>query len=232
MVDEKEFYKLANRMVNAAKRLYNRDILSGVGGNISIRTSNPDHIILSPSGIPIAGMFPDDLCLVDISEVGQDKFKILKARHEFTSEIYLHSKIYKNRPEIKAIVHSHPPMVTAYACTNKEINFKILEDQKWYIGEVEYLPFVSSSTKELAEVAWPKLTKNYILILKNHGMVALGDSLCEAVNITELLEELAKISYYAQDISKGKVVEIPNEYWENRKIVPRNNLIYNDEIFD
>jgi ribulose-5-phosphate 4-epimerase/fuculose-1-phosphate aldolase len=56
--------------------------------------------------------------------------------------------------------------------------------------------------------------------------------LSEAVNITELLEELAKISYYAEDISEGKTVEIPDEYWENRKIIPRDSLIYNDEIFD
>jgi len=232
VVDEKEFYKLANRMVNAARRLYNRDILSGVGGNISIRTSNPDHIILSPSGIPVADMFPDDLCLVDISGVEQDKFKVIKAKYKFTSEIYLHSKVYKNRSEIKAIIHSHPPIITAYACTNKEINFKILEDQRWYIGDVEYLSFVSSSTKELAEAAWPKLTKNYALILKNHGLITLGDSLCEAVNITELLEELAKVSYYALNIGEGKVMELPKEYWENCKIVPRNNLIYHDEIFD
>ena len=232
MVDEKEFCKLANRIVNVAKRLHIRGILSGIGGNISVRTSNPDNIIVSPSGIPISDMLSDDLCLVDISESKKDKFIMLKGKYKYTSEIYLHSKIYINRPEIKAVIHTHSPMITAYACTNKKIDFKILEDQRWYIGDVEYLPFVSSSTKELAEVAWPKLTKNYALILKNHGLVTLGDSLCEAVNITELLEELAKINYYAEDISKGKTVEIPNEYWENRKIVPRNNLIYNDEVFD
>ena len=232
MINEKEFYKLANRVLNATKRLYRRGILTGIGGNISIRTSNPNNIIVSPSGISISDMLSDDLCLVDISEAEQDNFKIIKAKYKYTSEIYLHSKIYKNRPEIKAIIHSHPPTITAYACTNKKINFKILEDQKWYIGDVEYLHFVSSSSKELAEEAWHKLTKNYALILKNHGLVALGDSLSEAINITELLEELAKVSYYSEDIGKGKTVEIPDEYWENRKIIPRDSLIYNDEIFD
>jgi len=232
MIDNKEFYKLAKRIINAVRRLYLRGISSGVGGNISVRTSNPNYIVVSPSGISMSDMIPNDLCLVDISDSKNDKFIMLKGKYKYTSEIYLHSKIYINRKEIKAVIHTHPPMITAYSCTKKNINFNILEDKNWYIGEVEYLPFIASSSKELAEAACPKLIKNYALILKNHGIFALGDTLCEAVTITELLEELAKISYYAEQIDNGKTVEIPNEYWEDRQITPRHNLIYNDEVFD
>jgi L-fuculose-phosphate aldolase len=227
---KKELKKLRRRIINATKRLYLRGICSGVGGNISLRTDDPNIILVSPSGIPISDMSEDDLCLVDISKCEKDQFKILKGDNKYTSEIYLHSRIFYRRSNIKAVLHTHPPMVTAYACTNKKINFDIAEDKNWYIGDVEYLPFVASSSKDLCEAAWPKLEKNYALILKNHGMVALGDTLLEAVNITELLEELAKISYYAQNI--GDTVEIPKEYWEDRKIIPRNNLIYNDCVFD
>ncbi|MCL5985557.1 MAG: class II aldolase/adducin family protein [Actinobacteria bacterium] len=230
--DEKEIQKLSRRIVNATKRLHSRGILSGTGGNISMRTSNPNHILISPTGIPIRDMFPDDLCLVDISKIFKDEHTVLRCKYQPTSEILIHSRVYYKRPEVKAIIHSHPPMVTAYACTNQKINFKIQEDQRYYIGDIEYLPFVYSSTRDLADAAVPKLEKNYVLVLRNHGVFVLGDSLCEAVNITELVEDLASISFYAKLIGNGEVVELPREYWEEYRVVPRHNLIYRDEVFD
>jgi ribulose-5-phosphate 4-epimerase/fuculose-1-phosphate aldolase len=209
-----------------------RGILSGVGGNISIRTNNPNIIICSPSGIPIMDMLFSDLCIVDISEIKEWKYKVLMGEHKPTSEILTHGGIYKNRSEIKSIIHSHPPFVTAYACTEEKINFKIQEDQRWYIGDISFLPFVISSSKDLAIEAVPKLKKNYALILSNHGLIALGNCLAEAVNITELVEDLARVSFYANYISGGNVKELPSSYWTDVKIETRKDLIYHDEIFD
>lgn len=232
MISNREFYQLANRMICACKRLHGRGMLSGVGGNISLRTSEPNTIMCSPSGIAIMDMFPDDICLVDISDIQKDNYQILRAKHKPTSEIFLHGGIYAARPEVRAVIHSHPPMTTAFACTDKCVDYKTLEDQRWYIGEVESIPFVYSSSKALAEAALPKLTKNYALILKNHGVITLGDTLAEAVTITELLETLSQTYYYAQTIAGATIVRLPSEYWTDVAIEPRKDLIYQDEIFD
>ena len=77
-----------------------------------------------------------------------------------------------------------------------------------------------------------KLKKNYVLILRNHGIVVLGDSLTESVNITELIEDLSKIYFHAMIIGSGKVIELPQEYWTEVNIETRKELIYHDEIFD
>ena len=115
MIKKSEFKKLAGRMINACKRLHRRGILSGVGGNISVRTSTPDIILCSPAGIPIMDMFPDDICAVDISDIKNYNYNVLKAKHKPTSEVLLHGGIYGMRPEIKAVLHSHPTITTAYS---------------------------------------------------------------------------------------------------------------------
>ena len=232
MLTTKEFNKLSNRMINACKRLHSRGILSGVGGNISLRTES-DHIILcSPSGIPIMDMLPDDICVVDISDIQKDNYHVVQGMHKPTSEILMHGRLYGLRPEIRAVIHSHPPITTAFSCTNREINYRIQEDQRWYIGDIDSIPFIFSSSKALADAAIPKLQKNYALVLNNHGIVALGDSLAESVNITELIEDLSKIYFHAMIIGNGKVVELPEKYWTDVEIATRKDLIYHDEIFD
>lgn len=232
MISEEEFNKLGNRIINACKRLHSKGILSGVGGNISVRTSVPNIIICSPSGIPIMDMFLSDLCAVDVSDIKNWEYKLLKGSHKPTSEILMHGGVYTRRPEIKAVIHSHPPFTTAFACTDERVNYKIQEDQRWYIGEIDFIPFVNSSCKDLAVAALPRLEKNYALILGNHGLVVLGESLAEAVTITELIEDLSKIYFYAKSIGNGRVVELPENYWVDEKIETRKNLIYHDEIFD
>jgi len=232
MPNTKEFRKLSHRMINACKRLHSRGIVSGVGGNISLRTE-VDHIILcSPSGIPIMDMLPDDICVVDISDIQNDNYHVIQGMHKPTSEILMHGRLYGLRPEIRAVIHSHPPITTAFSCTNREINYRIQEDQRWYIGDIDSIPFIFSSSKALADAAIPKLQKNYALILKNHGIVALGDSLAESVTITELIEDLSKIYFHSMIIGNGEVVELPEEYWTNVEIATRKDLIYHDEIFD
>lgn len=231
MIKKRELKQITTMMINACKRLHGKGILSGVGGNVSMRTSNPKVILCSPSGIPIMDMFSDDICVVDINDIQNDNYKILKGKYKPTSEILLHGGIYYMRPEIKAVIHSHPPITTAFSCTAHEINYKIQEDQRWYIGDIETVPFIFSSSKALAEAALPKLEKNYALILKNHGIVALGDSLAEAVSITELIEDLSKIYFHAKIINNGKVIELPEEYWTEVNIETRKDLIYHDEIF-
>ena len=70
------------------------------------------------------------------------------------------------------------------------------------------------------------------MILKNHGIVTLGNSLAESVNITELIEDLSKIYFSAMIIGDGEVIELPEAYWTETTIETRKDLIYHDEIFD
>ena len=232
MINEKESQKIARRMINACRRLYARGILSGVGGNISVRSSEESVILCSPAGVPIMDMLVDDICVVDITDMAHDGYRVVRGAHRPTSEILLHGGVYARRPEIRAVIHSHPPVTTAFSCTDREINYRIQEDQRWYIGDVDSIPFIFSSSKALAEAALPKLEKNYALVLKNHGIVALGDTILEAVTITELIEDLSKIYFHAAAIGGGKVVELPKEYWTDVKVETRKDLIYHDEILD
>jgi L-fuculose-phosphate aldolase len=232
MIGRRELQKLGTRMINACRRLHERGILFGVGGNISLRSGNPDIILCSPSGIPLMEMRLADICAVDITEIEKGKYEIKTGRHDPTSEIRLHGGIYRARPEINAVIHTHPPMVTAFSCTSVDVDFNIQEDQQWYIGEVDFLPFKRMEPIEFAKAAVSKLARNYALVLKNHGLVALGDTLSEAVNITETLEGLARTYYYAKNIDGGNIVRLPYENGSRSVPAQRMKLLYDDGIFD
>ncbi|MHB8279944.1 MAG: class II aldolase/adducin family protein, partial [Candidatus Humimicrobiaceae bacterium] len=172
----KEIDKLCNRIVSACKKLYNRNLITALGGNISLRTSNPDMILCSPSGMPLAEMLPADLCLirlkskmkyietVELNKHGIDFdtasidtntqkpeyteiYEFLSGKYNPTSEILIHSMVYNIRPDILSVIHSHPPYITAMSCTDGGIDFNLTEDKNYYIGSIGFVPFISGGSQ-------------------------------------------------------------------------------------
>jgi ribulose-5-phosphate 4-epimerase/fuculose-1-phosphate aldolase len=267
-VDKKELKKYSSRIVSACKRLYNRNIITALGGNISIRVSDPGLLLCSPSGMPLAEMQPDDLCLVRLKSnsdidieisLGQsvstksinykadrvagkagnsnpsDIYSVISGKFNPTSEILIHSAVYEIRPEINAVIHSHPPYITALSCVDEKIDFDLTQDRHYYIGNIGTVPFVHGGSPKLAESVVSVAQQNNAVICANHGIFVFGTSLAEAVNMTELIEELAKIFFIARtagfacskEIKSAISADIPEDYASLK-----SSFIYRDEIFD
>jgi len=171
-------------------------------------------------------------------------YSVISGKYNPTSEILIHSSIYKIRPEINAILHLHPPYITALSCVDEKINFNLTEDRNYYIGNIGMVPFVPGASPELAASVILIAQQNNAVICANHGIFLFGTSLSEAVNIAELVEELAKMYFISRLAALAGNKEIKNAISDEeiKNAISsgisqdydslKSSFIYRDEVFD
>ena len=136
----------------------------------------PDH----PFFQQLTFMTPDDICAVDL-EGNQ-----IAGKRKRTSEILLHLAIMKHRPDVKAVVHCHPPHATAFSVAREPIPQCVLPEIEVFMGEVPLAPYETPGGHEFANTVVPFLKSTNTIILTNHGTVSFGKSLEEAYWKTEI----------------------------------------------
>jgi L-fuculose-phosphate aldolase len=179
----------ATKLVEIAKRLYERSMNAALGGNVSIRLG--DEIAISPAGINKGFMTEDDVVVVDM---GGTK---LRGNGKPSSEGKMHYEIYKLRPDVQAIIHAHPPFAVAFALAHHDLPDDILPEATILLGHVPCLPYVTPSTIELACEVAEGLTHRNAAFMANHGAITVGADLEEAYNRMELLEQTCMSVVYA-----------------------------------
>lgn len=170
----------------------------GSGGNISLKIENEDKIAVTPSSLPYKEMKLDDTCITDFE--GQ----LLQGKKP-TMELSLHLSIYRNRPDVQAVVHTHQLYASILSVMNIEKPIPAMFDEiAFAIGdEVAFIPYALSGTPELASnVATAVANKCRCYIIKNHGAIALGKNLEQACLHAEMLEKVAMVYYYSLSARK------------------------------
>lgn len=183
----------ATYIVACGKLLYERGYIVAGDGNISIRLEG-GSILTTPAGLNKGSLKEE--WLVRVSTSGEK----LEGEKEPSSELKMHLAAYKARPDINAVVHAHPPIATAFACSNRQLNKALVAELVLTLGTIPTAPFGTPSTDEV-----PNSLKDYIIdhdgmLLANHGVLALGTDLVAAFNNMETIEHFAKISMYSQII--------------------------------
>jgi L-fuculose-phosphate aldolase len=189
----------ATKLVEIAKRLYERNMNAALGGNVSIRLG--DEIAISPAGINKGFMTEDDIVVVDM-----EGNKLL-GNGKPSSEGKMHYEIYKLRPDVQAIIHAHPPFAVGFALAHHDLPDDILPEVTILLGHVPCLPYVTPSTIELAREVAQGLTHRNAAFMANHGAITVGADLEEAYNRMELLEQTCMSVVYASVL--GGVHHIP-----------------------
>lgn len=189
-------------MVEAGTRLYDRGLLAGTDGNISVRLDD-DRIMITPAGLAKGRMLADDMVVVDING------KHLQGRHSASSESAMHLFVYRNRPEVKACVHAHPPCATAFAVAGIALAEDILPEVVLFIGGVPLTDYAPPGTEAVPRSLEPHIESNNAFLLRNHGLLTIGRTLDEAYNRHEMVEHFAKIVTLARQL--GNVDSIPSE---------------------
>ncbi|MCX6085120.1 MAG: class II aldolase/adducin family protein [Caldiserica bacterium] len=179
----------ATKLVEIAKRLYDRNMNAALGGNVSFR--HGDEITITESGINKGFMNVNNLVVVDI-----DGNKLL-GNGKPSSEGKMHYEIYKLRPDVQAIVHAHPPFAVAFALAHQDLPDDILPECSILLGRVPCLPYVTPSTIELAREVAQGLAHRNAAFMANHGVITVGADLEEAYNRMELLEQTCMSVVYA-----------------------------------
>jgi ribulose-5-phosphate 4-epimerase/fuculose-1-phosphate aldolase len=174
--------------------------LRGSGGNISVRLSE-NAMAITPSGVKYQGLSVDDICVAGFDSRAIDVKTGLKP----SIETGLHGIIYQNRPDVNAVVHTHQIYGSVFAVLNMPIP-ALFDEVSWALGQIiDVIPYALSGSAELAANVGSKLAnKAKAYIIQNHGILALGSTLDQAIVHAELLEKVAHI--YCLALSTGKPV--------------------------
>src|ERR1700687_5299469 len=168
-------------------------------GNITIRL-DAERILATPTGVCKGLMQPDDLIIVDM------KGNKVSGRAAGTSEIAMHTTVYGLRPDIKAVVHAHPPVATGYATAGRELSLGLLPEVVIGLGCVPLAGYGLPGTPALTEPMLPLIPKYDALLMANHGAVCYGEDVYKAYFKMETMEHFARISLVAELLGGAKTL--------------------------
>jgi L-fuculose-phosphate aldolase len=178
-------------IVEAGRRLYARSYVASNDGNISARLDDK-RLITTPKSVCKGFMTPDMMVIVDY-----DGRKLSGARDPST-ELPMHLEIYRNRPDVGAVVHAHPPLATGFAVAGIPLTRAVLAEVITTLGSIPIAAYGTPSTKELPEAVRKYIKAHDGMLLANHGAVTCGTDVFAAYYKMETIEHFAKISLVAR----------------------------------
>jgi ribulose-5-phosphate 4-epimerase/fuculose-1-phosphate aldolase len=186
------------------KELYSEKILTDIGGNLSFRSVDDENYFwISPSGVKKDTVEPDMLIKISMDGEGQEntKYPDLVPSVEFP----MHNRIYEEDDDFKFIIHSHAPLATAVSILKDPPKFPLLTAELSYlVPEIIIVPYKRSGTKELGEAVAEALWDSNVVILENHGVVAVSEKSFENAAIkTRALEEYLTLYLNANRFKSG-----------------------------
>ncbi|MCU0626264.1 MAG: class II aldolase/adducin family protein [Gemmatimonadaceae bacterium] len=183
--------RIREELVAVGRGLAARALIAGQDGNISVRVA-PDRLLVTPAGFRKGELDPDDLC-----EVALDGTWVAGA-HAPSSELGLHLVWHRERPDIAAVVHAHPPVATGFAAAGRPIIDDVLPEVIVALGPVPVAPYGAPGTPAVGEAILPYVATHDALLLANHGAVTVGATLRQAHDRMEHLEQAARILLVAR----------------------------------
>ena len=184
-----------------SKRLYQKGMSPSKSGNISVKTK--EGILISATGTCLNDMNEDDIILVDYEG------NIKEGKKKPSSEKIMHTEIYTKRDDIGAIIHSHCPVIGAFAVAGVEIMKPILPDFCFNFDKIPLVPYYRPSSIELAQNVGEYFQDYDAVLLKNHGIVVGAKTLQEAFYTIELIRTYCEVYFGAEVLGGAK--EIPKK---------------------
>lgn len=188
-------YKLKEQICDIGRRVYAKGFAAANDGNITIRL-NENEVLCTPTMVSKGDLKPEDICKVDL-EGNQ-----LAGTKKRTSEVLLHLAVYKVRPDVKGVVHCHPPHATAFAVAREPIPKCILPEVEVFLGEVPMAVYETPGTQKFADTIVPYVKDCNTIILANHGTVTFGPDLQKAYWNSEIIDAYCKILLLAKQLGR------------------------------
>ena len=186
-------------IVEAGRRLYARAYIASNDGNISARLDDK-RLITTPKSISKGFMTPDMMVVVDLDG------KKLSGERDASTELPMHLEIYRNRPDVNAVVHAHPPIATGFAVAGIPLTRAVLAEVITTLGSIPIAEYGTPSTAELPEAVRKYIKAHDGMLLANHGAVTCGPSVLAAYYKMETIEHFAKISLVARLLGREHLI--------------------------
>jgi L-fuculose-phosphate aldolase len=178
-------------IVEVGRRMYARGYTASNDGNISVRVGD-DRLLMTPKSVCKGFMTPDMMCVTDLTG------KKIQGDRDPSSEMLMHLEVYRQRPDVKAVVHAHPPTATGFAVAGIPLDRAVLAEVLTTLGSIPLAEYATPSTAELPDAVRKYIKAHDGMLLANHGALTVGGDLFSAYYKMETIEHFAKISLVAR----------------------------------
>jgi L-fuculose-phosphate aldolase len=194
-------FEIKKEICEIGKRIYNKGMVASNDGNISVKIG-PNEFLCTPTGVSKGFMTPEFICKVDAEG------KVLQANGNFkpSSEIKMHMRVYKDRPDVNSVVHAHPMYATSFAIAGIPLTQPIMPEAVIALGCVPIAEYGVPSTEEIPDAVAKYVQYYDAVLLANHGALTFSDSLLNAYHKMEAVE------FYAQLLFLSKQLGGPKEF--------------------
>lgn len=192
-------YEIRQEMCEIGRRVYDRGMVASNDGNFSVKL-NDNEFLCTPTGVSKGFMTPEYICKIDAEG------KLLEANGNFrpSSEMKMHMRVYKERPDVQAVVHAHPPYATTFAAARIPLEQPVLSEAVLTLGRVPVAAYGTPSTQEVPDAVAEYLPYYDAMLLANHGALTYGDSLLNAYHKMESVEFYARLLYQVKLLGGAK----------------------------
>ncbi len=187
------FVAQRKRICEIGKRIYDKGFVSANEGNVSIRVSD-NRVLITPTMRSKGFLSPADICEIDFDGTPRD------AATRPSSEFRLHLNVYRQRPDIFAVVHSHPPHATAFAIAREPVPNGVLPEPDIFLGPVPMAPFETPGNQKFADTILPYIKSTDVIVLASHGTLTCDADLERAFWKTEVLDSYCRMLILAKQI--------------------------------
>lgn len=177
------------------------DLVKWTGGNVSGRDPATGLVVIKPSGVKYSDLKPEQLVVLDVDG------KIVAGNLSPSSDTASHLYIYRHRPEVGGIVHTHSPYATAFAAVGKPIPVYLTAIADEFGGPIPVGGFALIGGEEIGKVVVDSIGRSPAVLLKNHGVFTIGKNAEAAVKAAVMVEDVARTVWYALQL--GVPDEIP-----------------------
>lgn len=196
---QKNIYTLKKEIIEAGRRVYDRGYVASNDGNISARV-DAKRVVITPTGVSKGFMKTEDLVLVDMDG------NVLEGQKKPSSEIFMHLRIYKDRPDINSVCHAHPPYATGFAVAGLPLDKCILPEVIIVLGGIPLADYGTPGTDEFYKPVLKYLKDYDAFLLANHGALTIGSDVFNAYHKMETLEHFAHIAFVAMQLGQANTI--------------------------
>jgi L-fuculose-phosphate aldolase len=180
--------------------LHTRHYVSGCDGNLSVRLEG-SRILTTPTGASKRLLKPQHMVIVDFEG------RVLDGEFQPSSEIQMHLTIYKQRPDVSAVVHAHPCIATGFGCAGMNISEPICSELVLTLGTIPLAPYAMPGTPALSDSLLPFIPDHDAILMQNHGVVTYGPTLSQAYLNMETVEHTARIMLVTRMLGSQRKLE-------------------------
>jgi L-fuculose-phosphate aldolase len=191
--------QLRRDLVEFGHRIHQQGFVSACDGNLSVRLDDR-RVLATPSGVSKGMMCPEQMVVVDLEG------NRLAGDHPVSSEIQMHLTIYRERPDVSAVVHAHPVTATGFASAGMALDEPICSEIIVTLGAVPLAEYGTTGTPALSESLMPWVHDYDAILLANHGAVSYGCDLLSAYMKMEALEHFAQIVLVTKQLGHREVL--------------------------